>query len=483
MSYLKIILTIFLAMIFCNAPVFALSLEEYIAQVKGSNLNYAAANTNEEAYELLQEKAKLVNAIKLYGYSEKGFVDQNQALQIFRYDTAYLQKNQIGFTHSSSFGLDTNLYYLLNKSKYKNLNVTNAPNPQLAISNYQATPVIELSLSLWQNRFGAKNKATRDSTFFNNQSQKFTARLLSLGEIINSEKIYWNLVYAKKAVLIGKEALKSAEQIFDYVKKREKMNLGEKGDVLQAKALLESKKLLLKQAENNEIIAARNFNEQRFLSKSEVLEELENFDFEKLQKFAAPKLRNADRPDVKASEAQMKSAIASAKLEEENNKPSFNLYGSYSVNQVTGTARTAIDNSFNRVGESAKIGVNFSMPINFGLSSDIRLGAVKSASAAKMQYRWKAFQQENDWLELVNNLNNYQENLQLALQIENSQKLKLENERKMLKQGRTSTYQVLLFEQDFYNAKLNSITIAFDLLAAIADLKLYQTDEHYRTLN
>jgi outer membrane protein TolC len=478
MSGYKITLTLFLAIIFCANSALSLSLSEYIEQVKNQNLSYESANINADAYELLQEKAKLVNAITLYGYTEKGFAEQNQALQIFRYSKTYSQKNQVGFTHNSSFGLSSNLYYSLNKITYKDLNTGNLPNPGLAASNFQATPVIELSLSLWQNRLGAQNKASRDSIYFSNQSQKFTARSLSLTELIESEKIYWDMVYAKRAVEIQKQALDSAQQIFDYVSRRAKMNLGEEGDVLQAKALLESKKLLLKQAQNDERIAARNFNKQRFLNSDEVKEELENFDMKKLEKFLVPKIRDSDRLDIKASEAQFKSAVANAKLEEENNKPILNLYGSYAVNQIERNSQRAIDNSFNQVGESGKIGVNFSMPVNFGLSSDIRRGAVKNASAAKMEYRWKVFEQENDWLSLITNLSSYKDNLNLALEIEKSQKLKLENERKMLKQGRTDTYQVLLFEQDFSNSKLTTVRIAHDLLHLTSDLKLYENQPY-----
>lgn len=477
MTKIKFALTLFLAIIFCGDFAYSLSLYEYIEQVKSKNLNYEAANLNSDAYELLQEKAKLVNAITLYGYTEKGFTEQNAALQIFRYSKTYNEKHQVGFSHSSSFGLDTNLFYSLNKITYKNL-VTSSPNAELARQNYQSTPTLELSFALWQNRFGARNRALRDSTYFRNQSDKFNARSLSLSELVNSEKAYWNMVYAKKSILIQKQAVTNAQQIYDYVHKRERMNLGEKGDVLQAKALLESRKLLLKQAENDEKIAARNFNKQRFVNSDEVAEELEDFEFSLLEKFITPKVRDKDRLDVKASEAGMKSAVADAKLEEENNKPSLNLYGSYSVNQIERNGPRALDNSLNQVGESGKIGINFSMPINFGLTSDIRRGALKSASAARIDYRWKVFQQENDWLNLVTNIDSFKENLKLAREIEKSQNLKLNNEKVMLKQGRTNTYQVLLFEQDFAASKLDTIQIARDLSYLISDLKLYQNQPY-----
>lgn len=461
-------------MIFCASNAEALSLPEYLEQVKNQNLTYAAASENAEAYELLREKAQLVTAVKLYGYTESAFAEQNQALQIFRYNRTYTQKQQVGLSQTSDFGLSTNFYYTLAHTTYKGLNTSTSANPALASSNYQSTPTLELSLPLWQNRLGASTKALRDSTHFTNEAEKLTAKSLTISELVDSEKIYWALVYARRAVAIQKRALESAKQILAYVSKREKMNLGEKGDVLQARALVETKGLTLKQAENDEKIASRAFNKKRFVASDEVAENLDDFDLEKLQNFLVPKIKTADRLDIKASEAGMKAAVAAAKVEEESNKPSLNLYGSYAVNQVERNRQQALFGAFDEKGRAGKVGVNFSMPINFGLSSDIVRGAVKSASAARIDYRQKVFEQENDWENLVQNMTSYKENLKLALTIESSQKSKLENERKLLKQGRTSTYQILLFEQDYSNSELTTQQIANKLLELIAEEKLYR---------
>jgi len=452
----------------------ALTLEEYLDQVKTQNLNYNAAAQNAEAYELLRRKAELVTAVKLYGYSEKSMAEQNQALQIFRYKQVDYQRNQIGFSQTSDFGLNTNAYYALVNTFYHGLNTTNSANPSLAQSNYQAIPTLELSLSLWQNRFGAATRASKDSTYFANESQKLTAKSLSLNELVNSEKAYWTLVYARKAVEINRRAVESAKKILDYVSKREKMNLGDKSDVLQAQASFEARQLVLKQAENDEKIAVKIFNKQRNTNLDEAPESLDEFDLKKLQTYLVPKVKAADRFDVKASEASMKAAVASAKSEEESSKPSVNLYGSHSLTQIKDTPYKAVANSFAPNGIGSKIGINFSMPINFGLTSDLQQGAIKNASAARITYRQKLLDQQNDWESLIQNMESYKQNLTLSLAIEAAQKSKLENERQRLRQGRTSTYQVLLFEQDFANAELNTQQLTYKLVEAIANSKLYQ---------
>lgn len=474
----KLIFLLSLTIVFCG-KVFAqdskiLSPDDYIAQVKGENLTYISSNENAEAFEKLKAKAKLVTAFNFFASAQNSSTEQNQVLQIFRYSSVYNRNNQVGISQISDFGLSTKLYYSLNHVTYKGLDTSRSPNPSLASSNYQGTPVLELSLPIWKNRFGSSTRASKDVIFYSNESQKFSAKALSLNALIAAEQSYWNLVAMRRTVEIQKNALKSAEQIFNYVSRKEKMNLGDKGDVLQAKALLESRKLSLKLAENDEKLAARDFNKQRYIDSSEVKEKLASFDFSGLKNFLVPKVKTADRFDVKAAQASMNLAIANAKIDEENAKPDLNVYGAYSQNQIKSGVSEAISAIPDRTGRYAMIGVKLSVPINFYTTSNIKSGAKQSAAAAKTAYRQKAFDQENDWQNLVQNLEISKENLELTQKIEAAQKLKLENERKLLNQGRTTTYQILLFEQDYLNSQLTTVQLAYKMLSLISQKRLYE---------
>ena len=458
-----------------------LSLSEYLEQVKGNNLNYRASNQQSESSELLKKKADLVTAINLFGLAQTSFYQQNSAAQILRYTQYYNQTYQLGFTQTSSFGLSTKLYYVMNKYTYKNFNTSNFPNPSLAASNYQTNPVIQLSLPLWQNRMGASTKAAQDSLLYQNEANKLSAQATSLSALIEAEKAYWTLAANKRIVKIQKLTLEQAQSILKYVTNRNRMNLGEKADVLQAKALVEQKTLEVRQAQNDERIAARNFNKQRFVDSDQVSDEIAEIDSKKLENYVSTKVRAGHRLDIKSAEAQMKTALANAKIEEENNKPALNLTGSYAFKGIESGLNTAATRSFDAKGEEGAIGVNFTMPINIGLSSDIRQGAVKSASSAKMVYNKKLFDQDNDWNNLIQNLENYKENLALSKRIEAAQKAKVENERGLLKQGRTTTYQVLLFEQEYTKSMLTTVQISYQILSLIADKRLYQGATAYET--
>jgi len=451
----------------------ALTFPEYLAQVKQDNLAYQSANESKDSFELLKKKAKLVTALKLYATTERGFVEQNQALAIFRYNRIYTQTNKVGVVYDSEIGLKTNVYYSMISNDYKGLNTANLPNPALAISNTQAIPTLEVSLPIWQNSFGRSTRAQRDSLLYSNQAQQYLAKTQAINELVEAEKTYWFLVYARKVLEINKRALENAKKIYDYVYKKNQMNLGDKSDVLQAKALLEAKELMYKQAQNNEKIASRNFNQKRLVQSDVVEDQLELFDVNSLEKYLFTPVRANDRIDLKAKQALMKSSIANAKIEEENHKPNLNVYGSYSMTQIERNRTLAWQNSFDEKGRAGKVGLEFSVPINIGLGLDVQRGARKAMNSQKINYRHEQAMQELDWQNLIQNLKNYQENLRLALAIERSQKNKLENERSRLKQGRTSTYQILVFEQDFSNAELNTQEIAYKFHELIAQKRFY----------
>ena len=468
---------IFISLVFCQ-KLYAqnasnLSLDQYLNQVRDKNLNIEQANQSDQSFELLKKKAKLVSAIKLYGFSEAGFAEQNRGLQFLRYKSVQTQNNRIGFSQESEFGINSNIYYSLNNTRYIGLAPGFTTNP-LATKNTQAIPVLELSIPLWQNFLGKTTTAKKDASFYENESKQLSAKALSQEEMVNAEKRFWHLVFAQKNLEIQNRALNSANKILDYLNKKEKMNLAEKSDVLQAKAIVESKKLAVKQAENFLKISARNFNQSRNINSDEVKEKLTNFDLTKLQNIALNPIRNSDRLDIKSRQAQLQASLALARIEEENNKPSLNLYTSYAVNQVEPNRMDAFSATFDRSAPNGKIGLEFSMPLNVGVSADIRHGARLQASSHKTSYQEKLLQQEVDWKNLLQNFKDWQENLKLSMQIEATQKAKLENERNLLSRGRTSTYQILVFEQEFSNAELNTQQIAQKLYDLIAEQKLYQ---------
>ena len=76
-------------------------------------------------------------------------------------------------------------------------------------------------------------------------------------------------------------------------------------------------------------------------------------------------------------------------------------------------------------------------------------------------------------MDLLAQLTEGKRKLDLARKIETVQKNKLDLERDRHKRGRTTTYQVLLFEQDFASSQLSRIRAEAELLRILAQMKTF----------
>lgn len=445
------------------------SLNEYMDQVRGQNVGYEAQNQKSQGYEMLQKKALLLTTPTFFATAQTGYNEQIQALNIFSYRRLNTQTYTAGITQNFAYGLNTTFTYALNKYDYNSLRTENP----LAANNYQTRPIIEITVPLLRGLFGSITRANRDLLDSQNEAQKHQANYVSISTLIEAEQNYWRLAASRREVEIQKLALSQAEKILAYVTKREKMNLGDDADVLQARALVENKKLDLRQAQNDAIYYARLFNRYRYINSEMVEEKLDDIDYSEVEKFIFSKVKPDTRSDVKAAKSTMRAAVASAKIDEENSKPSLDLFGSYAFKGVESGVSDAISNSFNDRGKEGLIGLRFSIPMYVGASIDINRGAKLTATAARNEYRQKAFDEATDWENLMTQLEFYQEKTKLARDLENAQKKKLENERIRLKQGRTSTYQVLLFEKEYSESQVMAVQSAREFFVLVAQRKLY----------
>ncbi len=457
----------FLFFAFAKNASCSLSLSQYLENVKNQNAGYNSSQTQFRASTLLQKQSELYNAPNFFINASKDYLRQDQILSTNKYslDT---QNYSIGISKTSDLGIETALSYEINRYSYNPNQLSSS-----LLSNYTTNPKIALTIPLWQGFGGSLVKSNKEQLFYDNEFKKLDSLNNSLNSLIEAEKTYWKLVAARKIVAIENENLKQAQNILDYETKRLKMNLAEKSDVLQAKASYLESKSKLQLAKNNEILAAINFNQQLYINSDKVNEELDEINFDSLTKTDALSQKSNDRYDVMAANANMRSAIAQAKITEETNQPSLNLVGSYDFNGIEKNSPKAISRSLAGNGKEVLVGLKFSLPLYFDTQNQVRQGARLSASAAKANYQQKLSNQENDWQNLAQNLNYKKQNLKLLKEIELVQKIKLENEQKLLKQGRTTTYQILVFKQNYNKAALDTINSAYEILSLISDFKLY----------
>ncbi|MCB0368529.1 MAG: TolC family protein [Bdellovibrionales bacterium] len=453
-----------------NLNSFALTLDEYLNLVRQNNLSYQSFKLQKESAEGLINESELIFSPQIFANANIGHDKKLSSPPMLIFDDTKTSNYSVGLAKQFEFGLETKLYYQLGQTDFVGATFSNgAPN-----AYWDASPKVELKLPLLANGFGRAARANSEVITQQNLSQKYANQAQMDNLLVLSESAYWRLVAARESVSIQKQALSAAESILEYVAKKEKMNLGDNADVLQAKALVENANLQLLQAENEEKVAIRNFNKYLNIDLSAKVSKLESYNYDLIQQAEIPKNRPGDRFDIKAAESQALLSNASAKIQKEKNLATLDLYGNYALNGRNEALNEALQNTDQSQRDTAFIGVKFSMPLNFSANEKARLGAEQAMKSAELNRKYKIYEQEQDWYNLTEKFEEAKKTLSLALKMEEAQKNKLKNERQRLHQGRTTTYQVLLFEQEYSQAQAAKIQAASIVLALQSQTKLYQ---------
>ncbi len=458
------ILVIYMQSIFATE---VMPLNEYLDLVQKENSSYQSKEHQIIGSKLLANEADLIYTPQLFADARSGFDEKNLTPTMFTYDRSKVKNYSVGISKQFWIGLETKISYMLNDVDYKGYNASNAAYSGLD-HNLDRSAQIEVSMPLWKNGFGRGVRATEE--LLRNQAlvNQYSAETQAIVMMNEAENSYWRLVAAIEQIKIEEQSVKAAQNILNYVQSQYKKNLGEEADVLQATAVVDSYNLQLQLAQNELRAAKRNFNLLLNRQTSSPVPTLDQFNFAKLEKAPTPKTRPGDRIDIKVNEAQADLAKASSTLTEEKYKPSLDIYSSYTTN--------GLDKNRSHTKDAAYVGLRFSIPLDIFSQAEAREGAQQSSIAAEKNLQYLKYSQEQHWIDLTQKIADAKQLLKMSGTIENAHKSKLENERGRLRQGRTTTYQVLLFEQDYNQAKAARIRAALQIINLKSQAKLYQNN-------
>lgn len=446
-----------------------LALEQYLQQVKEKNEGVQALIQKVEAGKLRKEEASLL--VKPQFFSNLTFYSDAKptAAPVFQGTKTMVDTYNFGISQQTPFGLSGKLFYQWTWTRIE------GANPQFLnpARFYEAKPVLELSQSLLKNGFGSETRSNVQVVESGTLAQTYAEAFKLKIALVEAEGVFWRLAAARQMVEVQKESLERAKRLRDWNRKRVKRGLADPSDELQAEANLQVRTLEYEASVNEMESASRKFNSFRGTSESKVSEELPRFD----QKTTA-QLKNISqyqpRLDVKAAQELTKVAEAQAQLGKERNTPTLDLFGSLATNGRTPEFSSAFSDSFTTQYPTFTVGLKFQTALDVGQVLDNRRAYSNELKAAELEYRRKAFEGEREFEDLTRRFQQAKDRLQLSFNIETVQKKKLERERQRLKVGRSVTYQVILFEQDFAAAELLRLKTQAEVLGLHAQLKLYE---------
>jgi outer membrane protein TolC len=154
----------------------------------------------------------------------------------------------------------------------------------------------------------------------------------------------------------------------------------------------------------------------------------------------------------------------------------LDVYGAYGLSTLGG-GYDSFENGVVDGKKNAQVGLRFNAPLDVLSAYQAREGARLNVKAQQEQWEQKQSMENKDWALLVQQITDAKESLELAGQLVEAQQAKLLDGKKRLEQGRAITNEVLMFEQDQSQAKLQRLQLAQQLLGLRAALKLYAAND------
>ncbi|RYZ69346.1 MAG: TolC family protein, partial [Proteobacteria bacterium] len=441
-----------------------ITLEGFLDEVRQGNQMYQAAALRTEGAELRSDEYKLLTRPNLIAGANYAKTKAEQPT-LFAPTELTTKTYTLGVEQTTNFGLTAQLLWNVNQIS-NNLNIPGTP----VLNDYTvSSPQLVLSQSLWRNFNGMEIRATKQLQEAQALSVKFQQTFEQIQIMANAETAYWQLALAREGIAATREVLALTERSQKWSSNRQRLALADRADLLQSNAALLGRQLELQSSIDAEKVAARTFNTMRGVNSDVVDGNLSSFDPTMIETLQVP-ARVEKRADVLARQQALRAAEATSKLGRARNRPTVNLTGTLGRNGLDPVTGTAIRESWGNDHPNYAIGFNARVPLDFGTLSDTVSGFKKEEVAAQVEYQRALFEQERTWNDLTNRFREASGRYKLALTMEKAQKEKVEYERSRHGRGRTTLYQVILFETDYANAQYSRIRAQTDILNVYAQL-------------
>ncbi len=295
-------------------------------------------------------------------------------------------------------------------------------------------------------------------------------RYAAAGMLFEARAAYITLAGMRAVGLLLSESLERNQRILDWTRAKYSDNLVDKVDLLQVQAALKQVESGLNQTRAEEARAAEKFNVLRGLDPKSPVGELE---FPEPPK-ALPEAVG-ERLDLQAAQKRVEGGDAAVDEVKERFMPDLSVFGSATTSgtdlpEKAGYPTNSI-RSWDFDHPTYVVGVKLSSTLDLPLYKKVLEGAKLAAGQGRETLVEQKLKTESDWTALDGQWAALVEQIKLARALEEIQKDKAEREKKRYRDGRTTNFQVLRFEEDYNQARINSLRLKMQagILAAQAE--------------
>ncbi len=448
-----------------------LTLEQYLTEVKKTNDSFKSNTLLEEAGVKKSSEGFLTLSPQLFAKASYLNDSQPPVSEPLSGKKTLMENYSIGMTKKFSTGTSV-------KFEYDNIytDITE-PSPSLVYHDefWYAKPIISIEQPLFRDWLGKETKALialkNSQAIANQHLKKFENQKI----IMDATNVYWDLATLNENINIKRQSVDRSRKLLDWVTKRTNLGLSNKSDLLQAKSALLQRHYELQALLDLKKTKSRLFNALRNIKSDSMNENLTTYKEVKLEQFrpSDKNLPPSIREDLKAKfQAQIVSK-SQAELSTQSITPSVALKVQYYPSGRDTHYNHTMQEALRAKHNTYAVNVNFNMPLDLNLNSNLISANKAEKHAAELAYARAKFEVENEWKLLTEQYELLSNQLNLAKALEETQEEKLKNEQELLKNGRTTTFNVLQFEQDLLNSQMQYYTTKNRLLNLTAAMQLF----------
>lgn len=465
-------LSIMIILISFTPATYAISLEEYLNKVGVGNSALESSKIEEEAAKLRASEGKLIVAPNFFTLGQYG-VDkspsQNPSFEGTQRNNSIFN---LGVEQQSLLGINHKFYFGWSRTELRGVETSFVPNEAVSKSSFN----YEFSIPLWRNQLGRITKSQVSSIVDQNKSESYLAQFNQKQLKAQAVSVYWRLKAAQELYDLSKEQLKINKTFLNWTKNRVSIRLGEKADLEQAKAALALREFELEQVKSELNEATQVFNQMIEVTTDSPVAVLESFtQIEFLPSYEDVE-NSLSREDIKSLESLLNAQNALAKIAAESTRPKFDIVGLASSNGLDPVNSKSFDNSLTTRNPTYAIGLHLSLPLDRSAVNDVQKSASLKMLSINSQLKRKKYEVDSELKRLKKNYAQAIKVFNAARIMERAQYSKYQHEIKLRKSGRTNTFQLLSFQQEYLQSKQSLIQAHSSILQMSAQFILFKDD-------
>ena len=457
------------------APPARFSIEDYLGQVTKSNGLYQSADLAKDAAAARKDTGDLVLAPILN--ATIGYLDDRKETQIPLLEGNRTKALTYTLGVSKQFSTGTKASLDLSSASATLYGMGQIPGFETPPNQNTETLTFSLSQSLWKDFFGRSTRLRHEREDKVYQLQNKSETLKARKVLVDAETAYWNYLYKVAEVDARKAALDRAKVIYQWHASRHANGLSNDSDILQAEALRTQREIQvdqslddLKAATESVRVAAHIDGAQQIWVDVQDLAKQRDL----MTMVGAKGGDKVVRMDSELNQLDFETKSVASLETQESLRPDLNFDLKLASSGLDPTTSSAYSDVAKVNHPTLYTGLRFSLNLDQGLMGRARTAAAKDAEAANLIYQQGARESDSSWLELQRRYKELNRRIEVVTKLSEIQRRKSDSENRRMKNGRSTTFAVVQFEQDFADANLLLLQLESEARKIEAQAKMFK---------